>query len=81
MSRLKNLTVRMLIKNPDRKKAKTKNYGGGHITEVLLLQSKPMLGCISFGTCDMVSVEKNVVCVPVSGCWDRIHGMGCVGVS
>jgi hypothetical protein len=28
----------------------------------------------------MVSVEKNIVCVPVSGCWDRIHGMGCAGL-
>jgi hypothetical protein len=37
-------------KSRQKKKAKTKNYGGGHITEVLLLQSKPMLGCISFGT-------------------------------
>lgn len=48
-------------KNPDRKKAKTKNYGGGHITEVLLLRSKPMLGLSE----------------PVSGMyllWDLRHG-------
>ena len=41
--------------------AKTKNYGGGHITEVLLLRSKPMLGLSE----------------PVSGMyllWDLRHG-------
>ena len=29
----------------------------------------------------MVSVEKNIVCVAVSGCWNQNHGMGCAGLS